>query len=1099
MSEFDSHADIPFQLKIEGEKITVKWQPGVPTQSTPGVANSAEGTISWNIPSPARGCATIADGTSAYCGAIVLVSNSPLGLAEQPVDGQIYDADPTVDSDVHAGDTIGNALVVGAFYEGEKKANELEMTTSFVVSGVDANTPYYIAVHAADCQFRYHHDGSAAYSREYAQDGTADTPSRQVIELGSGVSSTDSLPGRNFCIPGSPSVNSTYKFELLITDSYPNVTKDQLYPVVIDGAENCTYRDLVFNIRKQLIEQTINRSVVSSSVDASNWSNPEPYIPSSIYTPTVISQPPNTGQYCIQGGVIKQFDGTKFVDVDNIIYETQDPSAINQGEYWFNPTTEKLYVESGSPVSGSPISGSPINWVEVDVIKYTEDPRTLTECDDYWFNGSLAYKWCATTWCEQPTVISSIDPSLPIEYDCVYYWMDTGSPTALYEYNKDTLSFDQTFAIEWNEDPNNLSAGTYWFDSTNNDLYVRDSSPDRWTLVSESSPTEVVVSDTQPTAPAMGLLWYELSAELLYRYNGSEFVLLDVLVWPEDPTSRDSCDKWLNTGISPNVFYIWDSVNSEWDQATYIESATSPLLPPTVEEDTLWYNPSNQTLSLWNGVIFKSVPYLDETTDPTQPSAGTVWYNPTELKYYVWTPASSPQWVEVNPIESVTDPSTLSDDVLWYDTDGETLYRRDSGMWRTVTVESNCSLPQKGALWYDETEGVLKEWNGTTWVPSFQVPVDVMLNEDGHLEFTTRATGSGAVVMVIVPDDIPFSSAIIHGYGCEAQYGQLQTNSFSYYGPDSCPISLEALQDCAARMDGATDDDFLFGPAALTSAKIKPQFHGFDGITDKPGYLEVGVGTDGTSDERKALSNFIREQLGYPVVDVELTKEQIDNSVRRALDVFRQKSSLGYKRGFYFLDVQPGIQNYTLTARNNGYNKIVNVMGAFRFTSAFLSSAHGAGVYGQVVLQHLYNMGTYDLTSYHLISQYVEQLEHLFATRLTFHFDEPTRTFTLYTSFVRSERILLDCSVERTEQEIIVDRWSKNWIERWSLSEAMYVLARIRGKYASLPGAGGGVSLDAADLMTRAAEEQSTLLEELDNYVAQDIEDYGMGTTFIIG
>jgi len=144
-------------------------------------------------------------------------------------------------------------------------------------------------------------------------------------------------------------------------------------------------------------------------------------------------------------------------------------------------------------------------------------------------------------------------------------------------------------------------------------------------------------------------------------------------------------------------------------------------------------------------------------------------------------------------------------------------------------------------------------------------------------------------------------------------------------------------------------------------------------------------------------------------------------------------------------------------------------------------------------------MGTFDLTSYHLISQYIEQLEHLFATRLVYHWDEPTRTFSLYHSFVRHERILLETTVERTEQEIMVDRWSKNWIERWALTEAMLILARIRGKFATLPGAGGGVSLDASDLTDRAEREQEALLDDIFENIGQDTEDYGQHTAFIIG
>ena len=61
------------------------------------------------------------------------------------------------------------------------------------------------------------------------------------------------------------------------------------------------------------------------------------------------------------------------------------------------------------------------------------------------------------------------------------------------------------------------------------------------------------------------------------------------------------------------------------------------------------------------------------------------------------------------------------------------------------------------------------------------------------------------------------------------------------------------------------------------------------------------------------------------------------------------------------------------------------------------------------------------------------------------------------------------------------------------------MLAEIRGKFGSLPGAGGGVSLNAADLITRADTDMQDLYNQLDDYVASNVEDWGMGTTFVIG
>jgi hypothetical protein len=175
-------------------------------------------------------------------------------------------------------------------------------------------------------------------------------------------------------------------------------------------------------------------------------------------------------------------------------------------------------------------------------------------------------------------------------------------------------------------------------------------------------------------------------------------------------------------------------------------------------------------------------------------------------------------------------------------------------------------------------------------------------------------------------------------------------------------------------------------------------------------------------------------------------------------------------------------------------------MGVYRMTSAFISSAQGAGVYGQIVLQHLYNMGTFDLLSYHIMAEYTELMEMLFASRVTFTWNEQTRTLHLLQRYpFRELMVLIEATVERTEQDLLSDRWTKPWIRRYALAQSRIALAEIRGKYSTLPGAGGSVSLNAQDLRAAGVEEIALCLQDIENYVADMPEEHGMGVSFILG
>jgi hypothetical protein len=144
-------------------------------------------------------------------------------------------------------------------------------------------------------------------------------------------------------------------------------------------------------------------------------------------------------------------------------------------------------------------------------------------------------------------------------------------------------------------------------------------------------------------------------------------------------------------------------------------------------------------------------------------------------------------------------------------------------------------------------------------------------------------------------------------------------------------------------------------------------------------------------------------------------------------------------------------------------------------------------------------MGTFDLVSYHIINEYVELMEKLFAANLMYKWDERKRRLSIQQNLWRKERILVDATIERTEQDIIADRLLNNWIQTWATAEARMILAEVRGKYQTLPGAGGGVALNASDLRMQANADFEKCWQELDDFIATDVEEYGLGSTIIMG
>jgi hypothetical protein len=254
---------------------------------------------------------------------------------------------------------------------------------------------------------------------------------------------------------------------------------------------------------------------------------------------------------------------------------------------------------------------------------------------------------------------------------------------------------------------------------------------------------------------------------------------------------------------------------------------------------------------------------------------------------------------------------------------------------------------------------------------------------------------------------------------------------------------------------------------------------------------KVGVGTDGTYTQRLALIDILKKQLGYPVTCVELTEDHFNIAIDNALEELRRRIDNAYKRVFIKLRVKPGQSIYYLNDPALGTSKIVDVLKVSRTTTWGLLTTADGGLYAQAILKDFFMPGgQIDLVSVHLVHQLSETFGQLFASDFDFAFDEYSRELRLFKRVHAEEYVLIEASAEKTEQEMLVDRWMTQWIQGWALSECREMLGMIRSKFASLPGAGGGISLNGSELISQANEEKTELLRQINDY------EVGNGTSF---
>lgn len=707
-------------------------------------------------------------------------------------------------------------------------------------------------------------------------------------------------------------------------------------------------------------------------------------------------------------------------------------------------------------------------------------------------------------------------------------------------YQNDGAQYKQISPILQLTDPAVVSDGEVWVDST---ATIRERIAGAWVPI----PT-VIVLNQDPTIVSIGQHWY--NGTVTRRYDG--YVWIDVVKYMQ------STDPTLPPVISPLAvwkkeleFSKWNVSRNKWTITTVLSLPYSFAALSTV--DTRWFNPIDAVLRKWTGIDWLPETATISTTEPVIPNAGEIWVHPTTKVTQQYSTATL-TWTVLQVIvyyKSPTDPSAgemyfdqsisklytydgiahtwiditgqllispydpsiapvVVDGTLWYKTSSAIWFVRKGTSWVGIQVTQVPTDPRtlSTGVWYNSVTHTWYERNGTTWTllaPRISAtdPTTPVLGTtwyDGTTlhQRTTIATWT-VVLFDTVKGQVPLGTRWLN------DLGELRGWSGTAWILIKPPYTIAVTENDNIVVTSGTcgSESYVefISAALLTDLRFvlcKPLM-GNDGTSGIPMYDDLGIGTDGSVDERRKIIDNLYMRLGFPSITVELNRDQMDLAVQKGLDYIRRDSGAGYNRGYFFLDLQPDQQQYVLTSKKVGFNKIVDILYLYRPRGGFLNSTFGGEIYGQQLLQQLYVSGTFDILSYHLLASYQTVVAKLFASELQFSWTERSRVLSIMRKIPRVERILVDAVIERTEQDLFTDRMTKTWIENWALSEAKIMLGDMRGKFGSLPGAGGNITLNADVLKADANTMQEKLLKEIDDYNASDIETWGLGSSISKG
>jgi hypothetical protein len=697
------------------------------------------------------------------------------------------------------------------------------------------------------------------------------------------------------------------------------------------------------------------------------------------------------------------------------------------------PNTNGLYLDKNL------YSFDGIDYYPLECYQSPTAPNNIP-ANSYWLSNEL-YQW-DNKWNQLPSFKYKKPPEA---LSCSDFWFDgkTG------HYWDNVWKKSKTYLTK--DDPavnKKFKCSSFWFDGIKFYKY-KDGCSSNWTV------QHVFNSKSDPFMYADGYYWY--NDNTLYQLVSKKWVKIDIAINTK-PTMGTWYDKISNKvyEISPYIepkevpisiitfpfdvtvpgdWYWYSDKLHVWDNDYWkVIDIVESKTDPTVAKITTGSFWFNDTLKRWDGSQWVDIDYF---THPTEPTNIEYWYNTIDNQYYKYDTT----WVKLSGYTLTQDPSILQTGQYWLDTQTNTLYIWNGVNWQSVLYSTTSLRPKKDDLWYNTNTNQLFEYSNK-WVEIYPRAICELI--DGNLRITSTSLGSYSNIW------IP-----------EVHDGNL--NLFNHTSPKG--IYTQPV-------------------------------NGTDSASDVPVYRQDNI-VDGSIDERRRLIDNILLRLGYPAIDIELDRSQLELCVDLALASYRKRASSAYDKSIASIFLEPNKTNYLLTDKKLGFDRIIGIMAIYRKNMSFLSSPYGNGAFQTSLLQWLYNpsMGL-DLLSYTELQMYNNVSEMVFANKINFRFNEHTRMLSILQNIGLHEAALLDCVVEKPDQILLSGRYSGKWISDMALAEAMMMLAQIRGKYGSVPGPGGSVSLNGGDLQSKAESMMEKLYEEILRYEADEPEKWGNTIVF---
>lgn len=230
--------------------------------------------------------------------------------------------------------------------------------------------------------------------------------------------------------------------------------------------------------------------------------------------------------------------------------------------------------------------------------------------------------------------------------------------------------------------------------------------------------------------------------------------------------------------------------------------------------------------------------------------------------------------------------------------------------------------------------------------------------------------------------------------------------------------------------------------------------------------------------DRATFSQWCLRKLGYPVIEVNVDPDQVDDRIDEALTYFGD---------YHFEGSETTLFKYQITADDIANKYITlppNIIGAVDiFPIAMgLNTNNLFNIRYQIALNDLYTLTSVSMTPYYMAMQHIQFLEYILVGKQPFRYNRYINQFHLdtdWTFFNVGDYVIIQAYLV-VDPAVYVGVWSDRWLQRYATSLIKQQWGNNTKKYGNMMMPGGTI-FTGQQIFDEATKEREELEAEMIN------------------